>query len=366
MSVDGLITEQLPTTTCTDELLLPWLQASDRTQAQDFLARLISEYAVPTINEIVTYRLKTSFKLQADNRHSQDAEDVSHEVILQLLAKLKHFKESSGEPPINNFRSYVAMVAHHACSMYWRQQHTQRTRLKDQLRYVLLNQPGFALWEAGNKVWLGGFAAWRAQGKTAIPQRRLQALQADPTVIETTESGIVALTNLHLSDLLAAIFSHLSGPVEFTALVNLVAAIRGIKDYQENTQEPEEGLESVPDQQGASHADRIEQRLYLQRLWLEICQLPLPHRMALLLNLRAADDRGLIVLLVELQITTLHQLAEVLGLPPLQFAELWRELPLEDTQIATLLKLTRQQVINLRSSARRQLASRMRVVTGGY
>src|SRR5205085_11567610 len=103
---------------------------------------------------------------------------------------------------------------------------------------------------------------------------------------------------LHLSDLLAAIFSHLSGPVEFTALVNLVAAIRGIKDYQENTQEPEEGLESVPDQQGASHADRIEQRLYLQRLWLEICQLPLPHRMALLLNLRAADDRGLIVLLV--------------------------------------------------------------------
>jgi len=87
--------------------------------------------------------------------------------------------------------------------------------------------------------------------------------------------------------------------------------------------------------------------------------------MALLLNLRAADDRGLIVLLVELQITTLHQLAEGLGLPPLQFAELWRELPLEDTQIATLLKLTRQQVINLRSSARRQLASRMRVVTGG-
>lgn len=365
MSVDGLIIEPSPPTTSTDELLLPWLQASDRAQAQDFLARLISEHAVPTIHEIVAYRLKAFPKFKAYSRNSQDAEDLCHEIVLQLLAKLTHFKEA-GEPPINNFRGYVATVAHHACSMYWRQQHPQRTRLKDQLRYVLHNQRGFALWEAGNKVWLSGYEAWREQGKTAVPQRRVRALQDDPSRIEANGSGKVALTSLHFSDLLAAIFNQLGSPVEFTALVNLVAALRGIKDYTEQTPNSEGGLESAPDQRTISHADRIEQRLYLERLWLEICQLPLPHRRALLLNLRAADDRGLVVLLVELRITTLHQLAEVLELPPLEFAELWRELPLEDTRIAGLLKLTRQQVINLRSSARRQLANRMRAVTGGY
>lgn len=360
MLVNGIITEQAPPATGTDALLLPWLQAADCAQAQEVLAHLIAEHAVPTIHAIVTYRLKAFPQFQA-HRNGQDVEDLCHEVVLQLLAKLKHFKEA-GEPPINNFRGYVATVAHHACSMYWRQQNPQRTRLKDQLRYVLLNQRGFDLWEAANKIWLSGYAVWRAQGKTAVPQRRLRTLQADPTAIETTKNGRVVAANLHLSDLLAAIFNHLGGPLEFAALVNLVAVLRGVKDHPANSQEAEDSLESAPDQRQPSHADRIEQRLYLQRLWLEICQLPLPHRRALLLNLRAADDRGLIILLVELQITTLHQLAEVLALEPLQFAELWRELPLEDTRIASLLKLTRQQVINLRSSARRQLASRMRAV----
>jgi hypothetical protein len=43
-----------------------------------------------------------------------------------------------------------------------------------------------------------------------------------------------------------------------------------------------------------------------------------------------------------------------------QFAELWPQLPLDDATIAGLLNLTRQQVINLRKSARERLARRLK------
>jgi hypothetical protein len=43
-----------------------------------------------------------------------------------------------------------------------------------------------------------------------------------------------------------------------------------------------------------------------------------------------------------------------------EFANLWNELPLEDASIASLLGVTRQQVINLRKSARERLTRRMK------
>jgi hypothetical protein len=43
-----------------------------------------------------------------------------------------------------------------------------------------------------------------------------------------------------------------------------------------------------------------------------------------------------------------------------QLAELWNDLPLEDSKIAELLQQTRQQIINARHSARRRLARRLK------
>jgi hypothetical protein len=59
-------------------------------------------------------------------------------------------------------------------------------------------------------------------------------------------------------------------------------------------------------------------------------------------------------------IATFRQMAEALGMSPEKLPELWSELPLEDTRIAELLQLTRQQVINARKSARNRLTRRLR------
>jgi DNA-directed RNA polymerase specialized sigma subunit len=104
----------------------------------------------------------------------------------------------------------------------------------------------------------------------------------------------------------------------------------------------------------------VEQRMYVQRLWSEICQLPQRQRAALLLNLKDGKGGDCIALLPLSGVATPREIAALLEIPVEQFAALWNELPLEDAAIAHRLGITRQQVINLRKSARERLARRMK------
>jgi predicted DNA-binding protein (UPF0251 family) len=56
---------------------------------------------------------------------------------------------------------------------------------------------------------------------------------------------------------------------------------------------------------------------------------------------------------------SLRVIADALDIPLPDLARLWHTLPLDDAQIAERLGVTRQQVINLRKSARDRLARRM-------
>ena len=110
-------------------------------------------------------------------------------------------------------------------------------------------------------------------------------------------------------------------------------------------------------------ATRVEQRMQLARFWEEIRALPLPQRRALLLGLKDAGGRCLTVLLADIRIATLPQIAETLAMPAERLAELWNKIPLDDLSIAAHLGITREQVIHQRQSARRRLARRMRVLS---
>jgi hypothetical protein len=107
-------------------------------------------------------------------------------------------------------------------------------------------------------------------------------------------------------------------------------------------------------------AVETERHIYLRRLWDEISQLPPRQRAALLLNLRDESGRGVVDLWMIVGIATVEAVASVLGTTVAEFAALWSELPLDDNRIAALLGLTRQQVINLRKSARERLTRRMK------
>ncbi len=103
----------------------------------------------------------------------------------------------------------------------------------------------------------------------------------------------------------------------------------------------------------------LDTRALLGRLWTEIVALPLRQRIALLLNLRDDGGDGL-SLAPLLGIAGMREIAEQLEMPALELAALWSRLPLSDDEIAQRLSVSRQQVVNLRKSARARLARRMR------
>jgi hypothetical protein len=103
----------------------------------------------------------------------------------------------------------------------------------------------------------------------------------------------------------------------------------------------------------------IGQRHLLEQVWDEVPKLPRRQRVALLLNLRDVNGSGMLWLLPVAGVATIRQIALILEIPDAEFAQLWRELPLDDAAIAVRLGCTRQQVINLRVSARKRLANRL-------
>jgi RNA polymerase sigma factor (sigma-70 family) len=339
-----------------DTLLEPLLMEASDEQAGELLSQLITLHAEPVIKGIIRYKLHLSSH-RSDGR--DEADDIYQEVLLQLLAELQQLRKQPDEHPITDVRGMAAIIAHRTCSRWMRRQFPERHSLKNRLQYLLTRQRGFALWQDEGGEMVAGFAAWQGRKKAAAAAR-LAKLSDDEGLLARVR-GLKSGRQQELGDALAAIFNHLGGPVEFDELVSALAALLGVRDQPiESIAENEDAVAFRAAAAEPDPAWHVEKRIFLQRLWEELQQLPLNQRAALLLNLKDADGRGCIALFPATGVATLRQLADALGMSPDRFAPLWNELPLEDAAIADLLGLTRQQVINARKSGRERLARRLK------
>ncbi len=335
-----------------DALLEPLLLAGDDAQADELLLKLINVHADPVIKGVIRFKLRLS-SYHATQRAESD--DIYQEVLLQLLAQLQKFRNLPDGHPIADLRGMAAVIAHRTCARWLRRQFPERHALKNRLHYLVTRQRGFALWQNTEGQLLAGFADW--QGEATSETRRTLDLETLPNHVRPPKGA----KPQELADTIAAIFNHAGRPIEFDELVTAMASLLGISDQPiESLAEDEDDMASVPDVTGPDPAWRIEKRLFLQRLWEELEQLPRNQRAALLLNLKEASGFGCITLFPATGIASLRQLAAALEMTAESFAELWNELPLEDSKIAELLGLTRQQVINARKSGRERLARRLR------
>jgi RNA polymerase sigma factor (sigma-70 family) len=339
-----------------DELLQSFLQATDEAESQSLMARLICECADPVIKEIIGYKMRASFD-------SAETEDIYNNIVMSLLTRLRAFKRQSETDSINNFRSYVATVTYHACANHLREKYPQRHILKNRLRYFLTHEAGFALWEDQQRQWLCGFAPWQASRQSPVGSYQLQALRDHSNVRLASNLLIEDLHRTRLKELLTTIFEHLKSPVEIDDLVKWVADLCGIKDrgvaVDTGEETPVNLSELLPDTRIDIELE-FEQRSYLKALWSQICELPERQRSALLLNLKDAQGGCGIALFPLTETATFRQLAQALLMSVAELSELWSQLPLDDLRIAALLGITRQQVINLRKSARERLARRVK------
>ena len=329
-----------------DALLEPLLREDNDDRAGELLLQLINAHAEPVIKGVIRFKLRLSSSQRAE------ADDIYQEVILQLLAQLQKFRKLPDAHPIADVRGIAAVIAHRTCSRWLRRQFPERHALKNRLHYLVTRQRGFALWQDAEGQFITGFAAWQDQ---KLPTKRVPESEALATHVRPPK------TSKELADTVAAIFNHLRGPIEFDDLLSAVASLLGVSDQPiESLAEDGDAAVSVANTAEPDQAWRVEKRMFLQRLWEELQQLPRNQRAALLLNLKESSGVGCIELLPAMGIATLRQLASALEMSAETFAGLRNELPLEDARIAELLGLTRQQVINARKSGRERLTRRLK------
>ncbi len=332
-----------------DDLLTNWLQAADETEAERWLSQLLTQEIEPLIAGVIRFKLR----LAPD---APEAEDLKQESLAELLSELDKCRKADS-PPIGDLRALAATITYRTCYRWLRGQTPQRNSLRNRLQYVLTHKSHLALWTNRLNQWLGGLAEWRGRNECA-GGAELQRMRETGALLRWNGRGQGDVTEF--SNFLTALFTRIGLPIEMDDLMRLAGALLQIRDEAAVSTTTEDGGELAGIAAQGDIAWQVEKRIFLQRLWDELLLLPVPQRAALLLNLRDANGHGCIALFPVTGVAGLPQLAAALELPLEQFALLWNQLPLDDAAIGELLKLTRQQVINLGKSARERLARRLK------
>jgi DNA-binding CsgD family transcriptional regulator len=317
-----------------DPRLWPLIDAPDDAAREAAIESLMIAAVTPLVAAVLARLRRSEPGLPPEDR----AEIASHGNVRagRKLRAAALFEEHA----IAALDGYVATLAFHAAHDLRRQRFPERHRLKKKLRHAFSRDPRLALWET-----LAGIAAGLAQWKGRTDVRsHTNGLKPTPAM---RDSGRPA-------DAAVAILEQARAPVVFDAFVNAVAELWNVRDAVL-------GRDEFPPDARRDQLSALEQRQSMALLWAEIAQLPENQRIALLLNLRDSAGANALVLFLLLNIATAEELAASVKLSERELAELWEHLPLSDLAIAERLNLSRQQVINLRSSARARLSRRTAV-----
>jgi DNA-directed RNA polymerase specialized sigma24 family protein len=150
---------------------------------------------------------------------------------------------------------------------------------------------------------------------------------------------------------LQALLLRFGRPLALNDLTNILGDLWGI---DETTPTP------VDTTSGSTPLRELETRQHLRNLWTEIQGLPARQRTALLFNLRDGEGLNAVAIFVMMGTTTFEEVAASVEMTSEELAAIWSTLPIDDLAIAAKLGITRQQVINLRKSARERLSRRMK------
>ena len=332
-------------------MLLRYLQSTDEDVFRGLESQLLCEEAAPIIRAVLKQKLRRA--PLHEGRCAQNLEDIHGTAVLEVLMRLRELKRNAATAVIDNFDAYVAAITYRVWSEYVRENEPWRAGLKRKLHYLLSREQAFAIWKDADEQWSCGLTSWRNR-KNITQNSALRTLLDDPPscVPLREESG-----SKHLFEAVSAIFDSLKCPIRFDDLVGTVVSLSRTSHsrIKAGNSRDDKRLDPHP-----NIAEDVERRILLQYAWTEIGKLPLRQRSALLLNLTDPLGRSVMSLLPATGIASLREIAEALGMSEEQLANIWYELPLDDRTIAGHLGATRQQIINLRKTARERLVRRSR------
>lgn len=313
-----------------DPLLAPLIRTGG---ASAEVERLIVSVAHP-----LTEKILSRYAGPAGLIRRCDAEDITATINLRLVGKLRAVAHSPGDA-IQGLAKYVSALTYNAVNDHLRKNAPERARLKGRLRYALRHDPRLAIWSTPQGL-ACGLADWRGREGPLF------------VIPEPLRSRRTAFDDAHPAAALFDIFRIVQEPIAFDTIIGYFASIWHVV-------EPLSRETAALIHHEVAADDRIERRQYLAALWQEILQLRPMQRKALLLNLRDGTKVNIVSLLVLTGVARFDDVAEALEMPAEQLTKIWHDLPLDDLRIGEILKVTRQQVINLRKSARHRLARRV-------
>ena len=340
-----------------DAVLLPFLSASDASEADERLCELIEGDVRPLVTRILCQKAtRSSVATPAD------VEDVAAECAAAVLERLADLRTRRDVEPVASLSAYAAVVAYNGWHRFLRERFPIRARLKNRLRYLCGHHPGLALWTDAAGTLVCGLAAWGGASARVDPAARTAAAGHPGDAVARAVGAERRADRLTEAEAAPALIRWAGGPLHLDDLVELVGQLLGLADAPPSRPAVDDDgpaeVETIADP-APSALSVLSDREALRGLWAEIEQLPVRQRVALLLNLRDGDGRGVIALLPLTGVASIRGIAAMLEMPASELAALWPALPLEDAAIAERLGLTRQQVINLRKSARARLGRKL-------
>jgi RNA polymerase sigma factor (sigma-70 family) len=339
-----------------DQLLLPYLQASDDSDRQRHLSEILSAYAVPEVRLALRRRLSFFVDSRGKSPHNQDAEDLFQEIMTKIVQALHDLREPSPTTVIEDLEEYIARIATNCCNDVLRTKSPSRTRLKYNLRFVLTHQADFSIWKSDRRT-LTGFAEWRHKGMS--PAYVTLSADSEDTLasFRSTRFAGEYIKQVPLTRIVAEVFRWLSSPVELDELVSIVAALQDVKDLPAETLDESHlsDIGSSPrDATLSSHAN-LEGKDILRRLWEALQELSVEQRDVFCLGFEDERGRDLFTLLLESEIVTFRELTQELGRSTEEIVRLWSKIPMDNKEIAVELKASRGQVYKWRFRALEKL-----------
>ncbi|MFN7941403.1 MAG: hypothetical protein U0X73_07370 [Thermoanaerobaculia bacterium] len=339
--------------TGSDPLLASYIHAPDDAAAGERLGELLVERASPLIATILRRQL-------GGRVPAEDLEDLESGALLRLQQQLLALR-GGAVPAIASFDDYVAVVAYNAATAVLRERRPQRHRLRQRIRYVVAREAALASWSGPARELL--CALERHRDRRPVEEASLLARAASAALAREGRAPAA------FGRLVRATLENLGAPCRLESLTDALAPLLGVRDAELVSLTVDEG--DAPGVEPAA-GDRsalagIEDRELMDRLWSEIAELPVRQRQALLLNLRDAAGGDLLAVTLAAGLVPRARLGELLAASSEEIEGLLPSLPREDLWIAERLGVSRQQVINLRKSARLRLARRLRgwLASGG-
>lgn len=339
-----------------DQLLLPYLQASDDSDRQRHLTEILSAYAVPEVRLALRRRLSFFVDSHGKSSHNQDAEDLFQEIMTKIVQALIDLREPSTTTVIEDLEEYIARIATNCCNDVLRTKSPSRTRLKYNLRFVLTHHADFSIWKSDRRT-LTGFAEWRHERMS--PSFVTMSADSEDTLASFRSSRFAGeyIKQVPLTRIVAEVFRWLSSPVELDELVSIVAALQDVKDQSPETLHESHLLDvgsSLRDAAFSSHAN-LEGKDILRRLWEALRELSVEQRDVFCLGFEDERGRDLFTVLLESEIVTFRELTQELGRSTDEIVRLWSQMPMNNKAIAVELKATRGQVYKWRFRALEKL-----------